>query len=333
MAQFGLRLGVNPQIVWTSTPKPIEIVKKLTEPKAGRIIVRGSSYDNRANLSAKFFEQLEQYEGTVLGRQEIHGEIIDAEEGGIIKRGWLKLWPAGKPLPKIEFITMSLDTAFTEATTDTKRGADYSACVVLGVFTHEKVKQVMLLDCWAERLGLPDLIAKVKHEKKTRYGDDEQDAVIKPMIGSSKPLTVGRSADIILIESKGSGLSLQQMLAREDILTHGYNPGRADKVARLHIVSPFFAKHRFWLPESAINKGKPRNWCDTMVNQLCSFSGEGSTKFDDFVDAVSQALRFFMDRGLVNLAEADDPLRPKYDDKGREPPDKPREQILNPYAC
>ena len=35
--------------------------------------------------------------------------------------------------------------------------------------------------------------------------------------------------------------------------------------------------------------------------QLCSFSGEGSIKSDDYVDAISQALRFLLDKGLVNL--------------------------------
>ena len=330
MAQFGLRLGTNPQIVWTSTPKPIEIVRKLTEPKPGRIIVRGSSYDNRANLSAKFFEQLEQYEGTTLGKQEIHGEIIDEESGGVIKRGWIKLWPHDKPIPKLNYVIMSLDTAFTEATTDRKNGADYSACTVIGVFDQDGVKNVLLLDCWAEQLGLPDLIAKVKHEKKTRYGEDEDEAVIKPLIGSAKMLTTGRAPDIILIESKGSGLSLQQMLAREDILTHGYNPGRADKLLRLNIVSPFFAKHRFWVPESTLKKGKPRNWCDPFMAQLCSFSGEGSIKSDDYVDAISQALRFLLDKGLVNLVEKD-PLK-KHDSKGREPPDHRPKRTGNPYS-
>lgn len=190
----------------------------------------------------------------------------------------------------------------------------------------------MLLDCWDDHLGLPALIEKVKHEQKTRYGDDEQEAVVKPLIGSAKLLTTGRKTDILLIESKGSGISLQQMLARENILTHGYNPGRADKLARLHIVSPFFAKRRFWVPESTINKGKPRNWCDKLVAQVCSFSGEGSIKHDDYVDVTTQMLRFLMDRGLVNLMDKIDVNAPKYDAKGREAPDKPHKRLGNPYS-
>jgi phage terminase large subunit-like protein len=81
MAMFGLRLGRHPQVMWTSTPKPKTLIRKLTEPKPGRIIVRGSTYDNRENLAPSFFEALKKYEGTKLGRQELEGELIDAEEG------------------------------------------------------------------------------------------------------------------------------------------------------------------------------------------------------------------------------------------------------------
>ncbi|MCA2972165.1 MAG: DNA-packaging protein, partial [Acidobacteriaceae bacterium] len=90
-AAFGRRLGVNPQVVWTSTPKPKTLIRKLTEPKEGRVIIRGSTYDNRENLAESFFDELKKYEGTKLGRQELEGELIDAEEGGIIARSWFKL--------------------------------------------------------------------------------------------------------------------------------------------------------------------------------------------------------------------------------------------------
>jgi predicted phage terminase large subunit-like protein len=323
MAMMGLRLGHHPQALWTTTPKPKELVRKLVAKKTGRVIVTGSTYDNRANLPDSFFDQLAQYEGTTLGRQELYGELIDPEESGIVKRSQFRLWAHDKPLPRFDLVVMSLDTAFTEKTMDKRSGdPDPTACSVWGVFFHEKRNNVMLLDCWEEHLGLPDLIRKVKKELNVSYGDDDDTAVIKPLFGSSKPLTSGRKPDILLIEDKGSGISLRQMLEREGIEAYAYNPGRADKLTRLHIVSPIFARKMVWLPESAKHPGRPRNWVDPLLHQLCSYTGPGSIKHDDYVDSTSQALRLMMDKRLLDAVQA----------KKDEPSGPPPKPVSNPYA-
>jgi predicted phage terminase large subunit-like protein len=324
MAMFGMRLGSNPQVVWTTTPKPKEIIRKLSAPQDRRIIVRGSTFDNKANLPDNFFKQLEQYDGTTLGRQELYGELISPEESAIIKRSWFRLWPAKKPLPALDYIILSLDTAFTEATYDKKKGdADSTACVVLGSF-HDKEgnSHLMVLDCWSEQMGMPDLIKRVKRELNVAYGDDQDTALIKPMFGSGKPITSGRKPDMCLIEDKGSGISLRQMLEREGIDAYAYNPGRADKLARLHMVSHIFSRRRVWLPESDKFAGQPRTWVEPMLAQLCAFTGPGSVKHDDYVDAMSQCVRLAIDKGLVSVLKA----KPTVIDK---PPPK---VIQNPYG-
>ena len=324
MAMMGLRLGDRPQALWTTTPKPKDLVRKLTAPKPGRLIVTGSTYDNRSNLPDSFFDQLQQYEGTTLGRQELYGELIDPEESGIVKRSQFRLWPHDKPLPRFDLVILSLDTAFTEKTIDKRSGdPDPTACTVWGVFHHEKRNNIMLLDCWEEHLGMPDLIRRVKKEMNIAYGDDDDTALIKPMFGSAKPLTSGRKPDILLIEDKGSGISLRQMLEREGLEAYAYNPGRADKLTRLHIVSPIFARKMVWLPESATHPGRPRNWIDPLLHQLCAFTGPGSIKHDDFVDATTQALRLCMDKRLLDAVQA-------RKDEMAAPPRKP---VANPYAA
>ena len=328
MAMMGLRLGNKPQVLWTTTPKPRELIRKLSEPQADRVIVRGSTFDNKANLPDSFFKQLEQYEGTTLGRQELHGELIDPEESGIIRRSWMRLWPAKKPLPQLDYIVLSLDTAFTEATYDKKNGADSTACVVMGVFhTKEKDKtsttHLILLDCWAEQMGMPELIKRVKRELNVAYGDDEDTALIKPMFGGAKPITSGRKPDLCLIEDKGSGISLRQMLEREGIEAYAYNPGRADKLARLHMVSHVFARRRVWLPESDKYPGRPRTWVEPLLAQLCAFTGSGSIKHDDFVDATTQCVRLMLDKGLVSVIK---------ETKAAEPDRPPPKIVRNPYA-
>jgi len=150
------------------------------------------------------------------------------------------------------------------------------------------------------------------------------------MFGSAKPLTSGRAPDILLIEDKGSGISLRQMLAREGIEAYAYNPGRADKLSRLHIVSPVFAQRRVWLPESDKFKGRPKTWIDPMLAQLCAFTGAGSIKHDDYVDAVSQGVRLCLDKGLVSTVKAAEERNRRADDEERR--SAPRE-YQNPYAA
>jgi hypothetical protein len=42
-----------------------------------------------------------------------------------------------------------------------------------------------------------------------------------------------------------------------------------------------------------------------VINQLCTFHGEGSIRHDDFVDATTQALRVMMDHGILAAEDAD----------------------------
>jgi predicted phage terminase large subunit-like protein len=325
MMMMGMRLGPAPQVLWTTTPKPKELIRKLSASKNRRLIVRGSTYDNKANLPDDFFANLEQYEGTTLGRQELYGELIDPEENGVIKRSWINLWPAKRTLPKLDWIIMSLDTAYTEKSIDKKGDPDPTACGVWGVFQYKGMSHVILLDCWEDHLGLPDLMKRVKKERNVRYGDDDDQALIRPMFGSAKPMTSGRKPDILLIEDKGSGISLRQMLEREGIEAYAYNPGRADKLTRLHMVSPIFAQKRVWVPESDKFPGKPRSWVEPLIYQLCSFTGERSIKHDDHVDQTTQALRLCMDKRMIDLTR-----KPRDDWKG----DRPAPTVvMNPYAA
>tara|TARA_Y100000310_G_scaffold315722_2_gene366574 strand:+ start:2062 stop:3321 length:1260 start_codon:yes stop_codon:yes gene_type:complete len=82
-AMFGLRLGQKPQGIVTTTPKPVDIVKSLRKMDT-TVITRGSSYDNMGNLSPIYYKTvISPYEGTTLGSQEIHGELIEDVDGAL----------------------------------------------------------------------------------------------------------------------------------------------------------------------------------------------------------------------------------------------------------
>lgn len=85
--QFGLRLGEHPRQIVTTTPRPIPIIRRMAaDPSV--LVVRGSTYDNRANLAPSFLERIvARYEGTRLGRQELMAEILDDVPGALWTRG------------------------------------------------------------------------------------------------------------------------------------------------------------------------------------------------------------------------------------------------------
>lgn len=293
--EFGLRLGRNPKMMWTGTPRPTKFMKERSmDPKS--VVVLGSSYENRENLTERFYDNISKYEGTAIGRQEIYGELLDPEEGGFVKRSQWRLWPASTALPKFRFIILSLDTAFTEETWDKKKQTgDPTAGTVWGLFDYLGKPNIMLLDAWEDHLGFPALITRVKREKEKTYGDADEPIISAPLLNRpGKTIHHGRKPDLILIEDKGSGISLRQALAVENILTESYNPGRLDKLSRLHLVSPLFAHQRVWAVESNRNRGQPLAFANPTITQVCTFVGEGSIENDDLLDTTTQALMLFI---------------------------------------
>lgn len=305
MAMFGLRLGKNPRAVVTTTPKPTQLIQHLVKmaknPENRVIITTGSTYENRSNLAAPFMRQIGQYEGTNLGRQEIYAELIDIEESGIIKRTWFKQWKANKPLPYIHYVIQSYDTAFTDRTEN-----DPTACTVWGVFkpSPEDPYCVMLLDCWTEHLKYPELRNRAKEEYLATYGEQEA------------------KVDLVLIEDKGSGIPLIHDLQRAGLPVKKYNPGRPDKVMRLHAVSHLVYNGRVYIPESKSVAGEYVTWAEPFIREVCAFP---NSPHDDLVDTFSQALALFRDQEWLFIDA--EPVVDPYEEEERE-----LNGYSNPYA-
>ena len=285
MMKFGLRLGQNPCVIATTTPKPLDLIRKLVkealDDESSTLMTTGSTYENADNLAKSFIDEVSQYEGTQLGRQELHAELLDPEEGGIVKRSWFRVWPDGREFPQFDFIVQSYDTAFTERTS-----GDPTACTVWGVFKPEdRASSVMLLDAWGDHLSYPDLKPRVLEDYTASYGGVDE-------------FNKGKRVDLVLVEEKGSGISLIQDLQRAGVHVRAYNPGRADKVTRLHVVSNIIQAGRVYIPESSKVKGQFRSWAEPFVEQVCSFP---LASHDDYVDTMSQALRMLRDMNFLNI--------------------------------
>ncbi len=114
---FGFRaLSKNLRGVITTTPKPIKILKDLiADPDT--VITRGSSYENRANLSKKYIQTvIASKEGTRLGRQEIWAEVLEDMPGALWRRDMIdphRIRPADINWQNVIRIVVSIDPAVT----------------------------------------------------------------------------------------------------------------------------------------------------------------------------------------------------------------------------
>jgi phage terminase large subunit-like protein len=81
--RLGLRLGAMPRAVVTTTPRAVPLLRALLD-MPGTVVTRGTTFDNRGNLPAAYLAELRSsYGGTVLGRQELLGELLEVQEGAL----------------------------------------------------------------------------------------------------------------------------------------------------------------------------------------------------------------------------------------------------------
>lgn len=81
--KLGLRLGNDPKVCVTTTPRPTKIIRALLAAPS-TAITRGTTYENRTNLAEDFFSDIiTEYEGTRLGRQELLAEVLTDTPGAL----------------------------------------------------------------------------------------------------------------------------------------------------------------------------------------------------------------------------------------------------------
>jgi phage terminase large subunit-like protein len=109
--RFGLRVGPRPHWIASTTPKPRTLIKKLAAGEIANVVrTHASMYDN-PHLPEDIRAALEDaYAGTQIGRQELHAEIIDADENALWTRSIIddhRLRPAD--LPDLARISVGVD--------------------------------------------------------------------------------------------------------------------------------------------------------------------------------------------------------------------------------
>ena len=123
---MGLRIGKNPQVICTTTPRPIKIIRDLIKDKR-TVETRGTTIDNADNLHPLFIERMHtKYDGTRLGRQEIGGEILDDNPEALWKRVDIDNNRV-RNIPELSYVVVGVDPAVTS-----KDGSDDTGIVAAG---------------------------------------------------------------------------------------------------------------------------------------------------------------------------------------------------------
>lgn len=135
---FGRRLrgkrGFQPKTVATSTPKPTKWMKALVNESdtINRVV---STYANLSNLAENFAKKvLSRHEGTRLGRQELHGELLEDVEGAMWTWDIIHSIPEA---PALQRIVVSVDPAGTA-----NKRSDETGIIVIGI-GHDKCLYVL----------------------------------------------------------------------------------------------------------------------------------------------------------------------------------------------
>jgi phage terminase large subunit-like protein len=126
--QFGLRLGVHPKQVVTTTPRPLALIRKLVNDPT-TVVTKGRTADNRDNLAIPTLRYLEdRYGGTRLGRQELEGEILDDVPGALWQRNKIDENRRREAPEDLLRVIVAVDPAASS-----KEGSDETGIVCVGI--------------------------------------------------------------------------------------------------------------------------------------------------------------------------------------------------------
>lgn len=128
---FGLRLGDDPRVVVTTTPRATDLVRELLARTDKDVhLTHGTTSENKAHLSQAVLTHLEdRYAGTRLGRQELEAELLEDTEGAL----WSHDMLTGiyvQDVPKYVRVVVAVDPALSNNATSDETGI---IAVALGI--------------------------------------------------------------------------------------------------------------------------------------------------------------------------------------------------------
>ncbi|MEM8728407.1 MAG: terminase family protein [Pseudomonadota bacterium] len=144
MLQFALRLGDDPRVCVTTTPRNVGVLKRLLETPS-TVLTHAPTEANRANLATSFLEEVRaRYKGTRLGRQELDGVLLADVEGALWTGAMVEAAQVAAA-PDLDRVVVALDPSVG--------GSDACGIVVAGAVTEGPPvdwRAYVLADCTLE---------------------------------------------------------------------------------------------------------------------------------------------------------------------------------------
>ncbi len=156
---MGMRLGDQPRIVVTTTPRPTNLMRRVMVER-GMVETRGRTDDN-PHLPQAFRDAMRAYAGTRLGRQELDGELIDDVADALWTRARLEGWRV-RVHPPVRRVVVAVDPP---------AGIGGDACGIVAVALCDDSRAYVLDDASVEGLA-PEGWARAVAACAARHGAD-----------------------------------------------------------------------------------------------------------------------------------------------------------------
>ncbi|SDP10032.1 Large terminase phage packaging protein [Sulfitobacter litoralis] len=223
--QFALRLGDDPRVCVTTTPRNVGVLKALLASPS-TVTTHAPTEANVANLAGSFLEEVRaRYRGTRLGRQELDGVLLADAEGALWTSERIE---AGRvrDVPALDRIVVGLDPATTAGA-----GSDECGIVVVGAQTQgppQDWRAVVLADCTVQG-ATPSAWARAAICAMEQFGADRLIAEINQ--GGQMVAEVLRQVDpMVPVKSVHAS---RGKVARAEPVAALYEQGRVGHVAGL----------------------------------------------------------------------------------------------------
>lgn len=307
MLWFCLREAENPQVIISTTPKPLPHVRAILRQHDDEVaaavaehaeqgnevparlhtetvVTRGHTDENRANLSDRALRKIEnRYKGTRLGAQELAGEVLEDIEGALWQGAMFevdefRLDPVSPRVPHMDRRVVAVDPATTHGD-----NADNTAIVVAG--------RSYSFD-WTYKDGQPH--AFLLHA-------EEVNTTPKRAMARAIALYHQNQCDAIVVEANNGGEYLSTVIQMLDpTVPVKVVHATRDKRTRATPVATLYEQERVH------HVGVPAMY-DTLETQMVTYVGLGSNAVEESPDLLDAAVWALTDLLL-------DPSTPRGDD-------------------
>lgn len=268
-------------------------------------------------------------DGEILSDYAVSGQLQQnpiPKGGGIVNKDDWSIWPEFAPrvedlklltdgtlylpLPEVSHVLLSIDTALSE-----KETADWSACIVFGVWHRPKLITTIGVDDPLDDGEQPRVVMMGGWRRRCKLNDEalERDGMPRGLV--QRVLATARrfGADRIIIENKTRGIDvkneIERQLSAQPFQIELFEPKHhGDKVARLNSVQPLFGQRLVYAPaycrvetDGAGNDFVAVNEYEWVRQIMAEVEAVPKGAHDDFADCVSQGLIVLRRDGFLEL--------------------------------